>query len=161
MIRRPPRSTHCISSAASDVYKRQTQHNARDNDPENDGGKSGSNTLTTGIGVKYFMGKSKFFFSPSLDFGMGFSTDKKENLNSGGGYDYEKDGTSTSIMIGITPEFTYFFNSNWSGSLGFGNIGYKSTTRKDENGDKKGSNGAMEFKADLTAVNIGVSYWFK
>ena len=26
MIRRPPRSTHCISSAASDVYKRQTQH---------------------------------------------------------------------------------------------------------------------------------------
>eukprot|EP00826_Nyctotherus_ovalis_P011557 TRINITY_DN13000_c0_g2_i12.p1 TRINITY_DN13000_c0_g2~~TRINITY_DN13000_c0_g2_i12.p1 ORF type:complete len:198 (+),score=38.95 TRINITY_DN13000_c0_g2_i12:28-594(+) len=25
MIRRPPRSTHCISSAASDVYKRQTQ----------------------------------------------------------------------------------------------------------------------------------------
>eukprot|EP00825_Cyclidium_porcatum_P005610 TRINITY_DN1274_c0_g1_i1.p1 TRINITY_DN1274_c0_g1~~TRINITY_DN1274_c0_g1_i1.p1 ORF type:complete len:196 (+),score=50.10 TRINITY_DN1274_c0_g1_i1:136-723(+) len=26
MIRRPPRSTHCISSAASDVYKRQVQH---------------------------------------------------------------------------------------------------------------------------------------
>ena len=25
MIRRPPRSTHCISSAASDVYKRQTK----------------------------------------------------------------------------------------------------------------------------------------
>eukprot|EP00825_Cyclidium_porcatum_P021879 TRINITY_DN24257_c0_g1_i1.p2 TRINITY_DN24257_c0_g1~~TRINITY_DN24257_c0_g1_i1.p2 ORF type:complete len:162 (+),score=40.90 TRINITY_DN24257_c0_g1_i1:3-488(+) len=25
MIRQPPRSTHCISSAASDVYKRQTQ----------------------------------------------------------------------------------------------------------------------------------------
>ena len=24
MIRQPPRSTHCISSAASDVYKRQT-----------------------------------------------------------------------------------------------------------------------------------------
>ena len=26
MIRQPPRSTHCISSAASDVYKRQTFH---------------------------------------------------------------------------------------------------------------------------------------
>eukprot|EP00826_Nyctotherus_ovalis_P006808 TRINITY_DN11655_c0_g1_i1.p1 TRINITY_DN11655_c0_g1~~TRINITY_DN11655_c0_g1_i1.p1 ORF type:complete len:186 (+),score=38.83 TRINITY_DN11655_c0_g1_i1:23-559(+) len=26
MIRRPPRSTHCISSAASDVYKRQDHH---------------------------------------------------------------------------------------------------------------------------------------
>ena len=26
MIRRPPRSTHCISSAASDVYKRQDEH---------------------------------------------------------------------------------------------------------------------------------------
>ena len=26
MIRRPPRSTHCISSAASDVYKRQVLH---------------------------------------------------------------------------------------------------------------------------------------
>eukprot|EP00826_Nyctotherus_ovalis_P042527 TRINITY_DN4384_c0_g1_i6.p1 TRINITY_DN4384_c0_g1~~TRINITY_DN4384_c0_g1_i6.p1 ORF type:complete len:232 (+),score=40.58 TRINITY_DN4384_c0_g1_i6:25-696(+) len=26
MIRRPPRSTHCISSAASDVYKRQIQY---------------------------------------------------------------------------------------------------------------------------------------
>ena len=26
MIRRPPRSTHCISSAASDVYKRQRHH---------------------------------------------------------------------------------------------------------------------------------------
>eukprot|EP00825_Cyclidium_porcatum_P011901 TRINITY_DN16161_c0_g1_i1.p3 TRINITY_DN16161_c0_g1~~TRINITY_DN16161_c0_g1_i1.p3 ORF type:complete len:113 (-),score=15.99 TRINITY_DN16161_c0_g1_i1:680-1018(-) len=25
MLRRPPRSTHCISSAASDVYKRQYQ----------------------------------------------------------------------------------------------------------------------------------------
>jgi len=28
MIRRPPRSTHCISSAASDVYKRQPVHTA-------------------------------------------------------------------------------------------------------------------------------------
>eukprot|EP00826_Nyctotherus_ovalis_P028280 TRINITY_DN2235_c0_g1_i2.p1 TRINITY_DN2235_c0_g1~~TRINITY_DN2235_c0_g1_i2.p1 ORF type:complete len:103 (-),score=33.97 TRINITY_DN2235_c0_g1_i2:55-342(-) len=27
MIRRPPRSTHCISSAASDVYKRQERDN--------------------------------------------------------------------------------------------------------------------------------------
>eukprot|EP00825_Cyclidium_porcatum_P023414 TRINITY_DN2576_c0_g3_i4.p2 TRINITY_DN2576_c0_g3~~TRINITY_DN2576_c0_g3_i4.p2 ORF type:complete len:107 (-),score=27.10 TRINITY_DN2576_c0_g3_i4:119-439(-) len=27
MIRRPPRSTHCISSAASDVYKRQVYDN--------------------------------------------------------------------------------------------------------------------------------------
>eukprot|EP00825_Cyclidium_porcatum_P027455 TRINITY_DN2952_c0_g1_i1.p1 TRINITY_DN2952_c0_g1~~TRINITY_DN2952_c0_g1_i1.p1 ORF type:complete len:227 (-),score=62.50 TRINITY_DN2952_c0_g1_i1:64-744(-) len=27
MIRRPPRSTHCISSAASDVYKRQARNN--------------------------------------------------------------------------------------------------------------------------------------
>ena len=27
MIRRPPRSTHCISSAASDVYKRQNNNN--------------------------------------------------------------------------------------------------------------------------------------
>ena len=27
MIRRPPRSTHCISSAASDVYKRQGEGN--------------------------------------------------------------------------------------------------------------------------------------
>ena len=27
MIRRPPRSTHCISSAASDVYKRQVRNN--------------------------------------------------------------------------------------------------------------------------------------
>ena len=29
MIRRPPRSTHCISSAASDVYKRQKHGNKR------------------------------------------------------------------------------------------------------------------------------------
>ena len=29
MIRRPPRSTHCISSAASDVYKRQIIHGAQ------------------------------------------------------------------------------------------------------------------------------------
>eukprot|EP00826_Nyctotherus_ovalis_P016936 TRINITY_DN14940_c0_g1_i2.p1 TRINITY_DN14940_c0_g1~~TRINITY_DN14940_c0_g1_i2.p1 ORF type:complete len:161 (+),score=38.68 TRINITY_DN14940_c0_g1_i2:23-484(+) len=29
MIRRPPRSTHCISSAASDVYKRQVHGNVR------------------------------------------------------------------------------------------------------------------------------------
>jgi len=29
MIRRPPRSTHCISSAASDVYKRQMLKNTR------------------------------------------------------------------------------------------------------------------------------------
>ena len=29
MIRRPPRSTHCISSAASDVYKRQGWHRSR------------------------------------------------------------------------------------------------------------------------------------
>jgi len=31
MIRRPPRSTHCISSAASDVYKRQELHRLRVN----------------------------------------------------------------------------------------------------------------------------------
>eukprot|EP00825_Cyclidium_porcatum_P013660 TRINITY_DN17231_c0_g1_i1.p1 TRINITY_DN17231_c0_g1~~TRINITY_DN17231_c0_g1_i1.p1 ORF type:complete len:107 (+),score=31.13 TRINITY_DN17231_c0_g1_i1:105-425(+) len=29
MIRRPPRSTHCISSAASDVYKRQDIFNTK------------------------------------------------------------------------------------------------------------------------------------
>ena len=29
MIRRPPRSTHCISSAASDVYKRQKDNNVK------------------------------------------------------------------------------------------------------------------------------------
>eukprot|EP00826_Nyctotherus_ovalis_P032763 TRINITY_DN26384_c0_g2_i1.p1 TRINITY_DN26384_c0_g2~~TRINITY_DN26384_c0_g2_i1.p1 ORF type:complete len:120 (-),score=7.89 TRINITY_DN26384_c0_g2_i1:92-424(-) len=29
MIRRPPRSTHCISSAASDVYKRQAYRGRR------------------------------------------------------------------------------------------------------------------------------------
>eukprot|EP00825_Cyclidium_porcatum_P049823 TRINITY_DN8697_c0_g1_i3.p2 TRINITY_DN8697_c0_g1~~TRINITY_DN8697_c0_g1_i3.p2 ORF type:complete len:103 (+),score=7.92 TRINITY_DN8697_c0_g1_i3:46-354(+) len=29
MIRRPPRSTHCISSAASDVYKRQAMNGLR------------------------------------------------------------------------------------------------------------------------------------
>jgi len=29
MIRRPPRSTHCISSAASDVYKRQLYVNTK------------------------------------------------------------------------------------------------------------------------------------
>ena len=29
MIRRPPRSTHCISSAASDVYKRQGKKPSR------------------------------------------------------------------------------------------------------------------------------------
>ena len=29
MVRRPPRSTHCISSAASDVYKRQQRRSAR------------------------------------------------------------------------------------------------------------------------------------
>ena len=30
MIRRPPRSTHCISSAASDVYKRQVYNQSND-----------------------------------------------------------------------------------------------------------------------------------
>ena len=30
MIRRPPRSTHCISSAASDVYKRQILREAQE-----------------------------------------------------------------------------------------------------------------------------------
>eukprot|EP00969_Alexandrium_andersonii_P009945 434255-Alexandrium_andersonii.AAC.1 len=29
MIRRPPRSTHCTSSAASDVYKRQPQSSSQ------------------------------------------------------------------------------------------------------------------------------------
>jgi len=32
MIRRPPRSTHCISSAASDVYKRQERREATEED---------------------------------------------------------------------------------------------------------------------------------
>ena len=32
MIRRPPRSTHCISSAASDVYKRQVSGEMMMND---------------------------------------------------------------------------------------------------------------------------------
>eukprot|EP00826_Nyctotherus_ovalis_P021132 TRINITY_DN16762_c0_g1_i1.p2 TRINITY_DN16762_c0_g1~~TRINITY_DN16762_c0_g1_i1.p2 ORF type:complete len:117 (-),score=44.75 TRINITY_DN16762_c0_g1_i1:392-712(-) len=30
MIRRPPRSTHCISSAASDVYKRQVRSKGKE-----------------------------------------------------------------------------------------------------------------------------------
>eukprot|EP00825_Cyclidium_porcatum_P036018 TRINITY_DN37861_c0_g1_i1.p2 TRINITY_DN37861_c0_g1~~TRINITY_DN37861_c0_g1_i1.p2 ORF type:complete len:133 (-),score=17.85 TRINITY_DN37861_c0_g1_i1:36-434(-) len=34
MIRRPPRSTHCISSAASDVYKRQERRGCPGKDPE-------------------------------------------------------------------------------------------------------------------------------
>eukprot|EP00825_Cyclidium_porcatum_P028486 TRINITY_DN30730_c0_g1_i1.p5 TRINITY_DN30730_c0_g1~~TRINITY_DN30730_c0_g1_i1.p5 ORF type:complete len:124 (+),score=8.58 TRINITY_DN30730_c0_g1_i1:131-502(+) len=34
MIRRPPRSTHCISSAASDVYKRQYQRRVHGHGPE-------------------------------------------------------------------------------------------------------------------------------
>ena len=33
MIRRPPRSTHCISSAASDVYKRQTHNHPTEIEP--------------------------------------------------------------------------------------------------------------------------------
>eukprot|EP00825_Cyclidium_porcatum_P019835 TRINITY_DN2273_c0_g1_i2.p1 TRINITY_DN2273_c0_g1~~TRINITY_DN2273_c0_g1_i2.p1 ORF type:complete len:145 (-),score=41.16 TRINITY_DN2273_c0_g1_i2:162-596(-) len=33
MIRRPPRSTHCISSAASDVYKRQYQRRVHGKQP--------------------------------------------------------------------------------------------------------------------------------
>ena len=34
MIRRPPRSTHCISSAASDVYKRQERKRERESERE-------------------------------------------------------------------------------------------------------------------------------
>eukprot|EP00969_Alexandrium_andersonii_P319537 14116038-Alexandrium_andersonii.AAC.1 len=40
MIRRPPRSTRCISSAASDVYKRQDQQRA----PVQDEASSASNS---------------------------------------------------------------------------------------------------------------------
>ncbi|GAB5872789.1 hypothetical protein JMUB7539_27280 [Staphylococcus aureus] len=35
MIRRPPRSTHCISSAASDVYKRQIIEDSKNTNEEN------------------------------------------------------------------------------------------------------------------------------
>eukprot|EP00825_Cyclidium_porcatum_P013945 TRINITY_DN17403_c0_g1_i3.p4 TRINITY_DN17403_c0_g1~~TRINITY_DN17403_c0_g1_i3.p4 ORF type:complete len:100 (+),score=12.21 TRINITY_DN17403_c0_g1_i3:145-444(+) len=38
MIRRPPRSTHCISSAASDVYKRQVLFLPKRRAPASDGG---------------------------------------------------------------------------------------------------------------------------
>ena len=138
-----------------------TNHNVSDNDPDNEGGKKGSNTISTGVGVKYFMGNKKFFFSPSLNFGMGFSTNKRENPNASGGFDYEKTGSSTSIDIAIAPEFTYFFNSNWSGQLGVGRLGYRATTDKDQDGNKSGSDGEFDFKADLTSVSIGVSYWFK
>ena len=34
MIRRPPRSTHCISSAASEVYKRQERERERERESE-------------------------------------------------------------------------------------------------------------------------------
>eukprot|EP00825_Cyclidium_porcatum_P010618 TRINITY_DN15437_c0_g1_i3.p1 TRINITY_DN15437_c0_g1~~TRINITY_DN15437_c0_g1_i3.p1 ORF type:complete len:104 (-),score=30.83 TRINITY_DN15437_c0_g1_i3:72-383(-) len=40
MIRRPPRSTHCISSAASDVYKRQginAEYMGDDNEYDSEG----------------------------------------------------------------------------------------------------------------------------
>eukprot|EP00826_Nyctotherus_ovalis_P065908 TRINITY_DN9708_c0_g1_i10.p1 TRINITY_DN9708_c0_g1~~TRINITY_DN9708_c0_g1_i10.p1 ORF type:complete len:315 (+),score=45.59 TRINITY_DN9708_c0_g1_i10:23-946(+) len=36
MIRRPPRSTHCISSAASDVYKRQGENKLKVHSAQND-----------------------------------------------------------------------------------------------------------------------------
>ena len=42
MIRRPPRSTHCISSAASDVYKRQQQQHQKNNPGSSRSGSAGA-----------------------------------------------------------------------------------------------------------------------
>eukprot|EP00825_Cyclidium_porcatum_P035814 TRINITY_DN37604_c0_g1_i1.p2 TRINITY_DN37604_c0_g1~~TRINITY_DN37604_c0_g1_i1.p2 ORF type:complete len:120 (-),score=34.61 TRINITY_DN37604_c0_g1_i1:215-574(-) len=50
MIRRPPRSTHCISSAASDVYKRQYQRRVHGPQEKNKREEKG---------VKKSMGESK------------------------------------------------------------------------------------------------------
>ena len=59
MIRRPPRSTHCISSAASDVYKRQNPgfwikkiERNRNRDYEND-----KKLLFLGYTVLHFWGQ--------------------------------------------------------------------------------------------------------
>eukprot|EP00826_Nyctotherus_ovalis_P020081 TRINITY_DN16278_c0_g1_i1.p4 TRINITY_DN16278_c0_g1~~TRINITY_DN16278_c0_g1_i1.p4 ORF type:complete len:112 (+),score=23.16 TRINITY_DN16278_c0_g1_i1:25-336(+) len=63
MIRRPPRSTHCISSAASDVYKRQ----------ENDRSIKNS-SLATGLSVAFcaialtITGCSSVLLAPLSDF---------------------------------------------------------------------------------------------
>jgi len=133
-----------------------------DNDPDNEGGKKGTNTFSFGIGAKYFMGKGKLFFSPSANFVYGSSTNKEEILKiTDQSWSYEKTGSSSDITIAVLPAITYFFNSNWSGEFALGSLGYTSKISKDANGDKSGSNGEFALKADLTSVNIGVSYWFK
>lgn len=130
-------------------------------DRDTDGSKTGTNTFITGLGAKYFMGKNKFYFSPSLNFQMGFSGNKSEVANGDGGFDYENTGKSTSIDIAIIPEFTYFFNSHWSGQFGVGRLGYNSTTNKDEKGNKTGTDSSFDLKANLSAINIGFTYWFR
>ena len=129
--------------------------------PDNEGGKSGSNTFSFGVGAKYFMGKGKFFFSPSANFVYGSSTNKNENIDGNGAWSYEKSGSANTVSIKVLPAVTYFFNSNWSGEFALGSLGYASTTSKDADGDKYASNGEFALKADLTEVKIGLSYWFK
>eukprot|EP00826_Nyctotherus_ovalis_P057329 TRINITY_DN7833_c0_g1_i1.p1 TRINITY_DN7833_c0_g1~~TRINITY_DN7833_c0_g1_i1.p1 ORF type:complete len:177 (+),score=43.83 TRINITY_DN7833_c0_g1_i1:36-533(+) len=82
MIRRPPRSTHCISSAASDVYKRQVHEEQEDIISFSDDKKSAndfSSILFSNIG-SFMGGRSKPWRNAkkSLDITKEF---KRESLN--------------------------------------------------------------------------------
>jgi len=60
MIRRPPRSTHCISSAASDVYKRQQKYIE---DPLSEALIQGTITTRPAF-IEVFLEDNKLFYRP-------------------------------------------------------------------------------------------------
>lgn len=138
--------------------------NGSDAAPENDGGKSKTSMFNVGVGAKYFLGKGKIYFSPSLDLGVGFGGTKAETVdpNDAAKFVYENTGKVSQFAVGITPAVTYFINSNWSAEVQLNSaLSYSSTVNKDKDGKNKvSSSNGFNFDLKKTAV-VGITYWLK
>ena len=67
MIRRPPRSTHCISSAASDVYKRQIKNSLQDKDKLEEFNESIKKAKTLTEKKRYYLGDFRHTAQQAID----------------------------------------------------------------------------------------------
>eukprot|EP00826_Nyctotherus_ovalis_P029275 TRINITY_DN230_c0_g1_i6.p2 TRINITY_DN230_c0_g1~~TRINITY_DN230_c0_g1_i6.p2 ORF type:complete len:114 (-),score=33.27 TRINITY_DN230_c0_g1_i6:167-484(-) len=90
MIRRPPRSTHCISSAASDVYKRQSMIIGMEPDEESKTSKSKEDVLVDklqsdmGSAVNVALSAATGM-NVKLPLSFGGKSDSNKDSGSGGG----------------------------------------------------------------------------
>jgi len=130
--------------------------------PVNAGGKTKTKLFKAGLGAKYFLGKGKVFFSPSLDLSFANGCTKTEIADPlSGDFDYEVTGSLSRYRVGITPAVTYFINSKWSTEIALQNMfSYSSTVLKNKDKSKASTTSSFD-KPAISGLSVGITYWLK